>query len=81
MTNQPITNDPTNPPTKQVKESTQHHYDSTAQTSYQPRPKISNRTAHLGITIRWNQEPGQIRQRQSITRQSGVDLGREVRSC
>lgn len=51
MTDRPITNNPTSQPTKQVNEPAQHHHDSTAQTSYQPRPKIKNRTAHPCIPI------------------------------
>jgi heat shock protein HslJ len=51
MTQKPSTTKPTSRSSNEHDEPTQHHHDSTAQTSYQPRPKIKNRTAHPRIEI------------------------------
>jgi hypothetical protein len=81
MTYRPITDDPTSQPTEQVNERAQHHHDSTAQTSYQPRPTIKNRTAHPCITIRRVQEPGQNRRHELISKLDSVDLGQGGWAC
>jgi hypothetical protein len=81
VTHEPITNYLTSPITRRAHEQSQHHHDSTDQTNYQPQPNIKNRTAHLGITIRWVQEPGQIRQDEVSLQSRSVDLGQGVFSC
>jgi hypothetical protein len=57
MTHDPETTDPTTPLTNRSTDQSQHDHAITAYPTSRRRPRITNRTAYLGITIRQDKNP------------------------
>jgi hypothetical protein len=65
---------PTHHPSDRPLSQYDHHHKNPTQSTYQPTIKIKNCNAHLGIMIRWTQEPGQNRHQQLILKPRTFDL-------
>jgi hypothetical protein len=74
MNQQSNPHEQTSRPDMQHEHKPSHHATNLAQITYQNPFKIKNCSTHLGITIRWVEEPEQNRHRQLILESASDDL-------
>ena len=75
MTDQPTTPQPASRLNDSRYRANPHNPAAIAERSSPTRREINNFSTHLGITIRWIQEPGQTRHDHLILRSGKIDLG------
>jgi hypothetical protein len=81
MTHDPAATDPTTPLANRRTDQSQHDHATTAHPTSHQRPKITNRTAYLGITIRRIKNPDKTGSRHGALTQTTVDLGKDGPRC